>query len=101
MIVAILLTTMLVVRAAPFGLADVKSRQASSRWLVISIVLVNLALTLITALKGKPWLALFAPFATVAGLIGALRLATPTSPWARRKQRLVTLIGGSPSPTTS
>jgi hypothetical protein len=120
-IVAVVLIGMLLVSAAPFGLDDVSDAEASSRWLVIGIVGLNLCLTLVTALKGKPWLALLSTFVTFAGIVGAIRLAAPTSPWARRryspreieratrraapwvrrKQRLVTLIGGSPSPEST
>lgn len=117
-IVAVVLTGMLLVRAAPFGLGDISAGEASARWLVVSVVTVNLTLTLVTALKGKPWLALLSTFLTVVGVIGAVRLATPGSPWARsrygpgaaalaarraapwerRKQRLINLIGGSSLP---
>ena len=114
-IVAVVLCLMLLVRVTPFGINDLTSAQASSRWIVVSVVAVNLALTLVTALKGKFWLALISTFLTVFGLIGAIRMATPQSPWARRRyrpdkrafavlraapwdrrrQRLVSLIGGS------
>jgi hypothetical protein len=120
-IVAVVLTGMLLVRAAPFGVGDVSTAEVSTRWIVIAIVGVNLCLTLVTALKGKAWLALLSTFVTVAGLVGAVRLATSDSPWARRwygrpkrdyarrrgapwvrrKQRLITLIGGSPTPSGS
>jgi hypothetical protein len=116
-IVTVTLIGMLLVHAVPFGLRDVSSEEATSRWLVFSIVSVNLCLTLVTALKGKFWLALLSTCVTFSGLIGAFRLATPSSPWARkrygdkemeraqrrsvpwarRKHRLVSLIGGAPS----
>jgi hypothetical protein len=118
-IVAVVLTSTLLVRAAPFGLDDLTPAEATSRWLVFTVVGVNHKQSLITALKGKFWLALLSTFLPVFGVIGALRLATPESPWARRrysadkcayavhraapwalrKQRLVTLIGGSPTVT--
>ena len=116
-IVTVALIALLLVHAVPFGLRDVSNEEAASRWLVFSIVSVNLCLTVLTALKGKFWLALLSTSVTFAGLIGAFRLATPTSPWARkrydekemararrraapwdlRKHRIVSLIGGAPS----
>ncbi|WP_018637213.1 hypothetical protein [Parafrankia elaeagni] len=73
---------------------------------------------MLTALKGKPWLALFSVFATVIGVWGVTRLAAPRSPWARRtyderklarageraarwsrrRDRVFTLIAGADSP---
>jgi hypothetical protein len=120
-IVAVLVIAMLLVHAVPFGVDDLKPGEASARWLAVSIVSVNLFLTLVTALKGKPWLALFSTIITIIGVFGALRLATPQSPWAkrwydadkcaaaarraapwvRRKQRLISLIGGSPTPVAA
>jgi hypothetical protein len=116
-ILTVVLISMLLVHAAPFGLRDVSSGEAYARWLVFAIVTVNLCFTVATALKGKFFLALFATIVPLVGLFGAFRLGTPTSPWARkrydeatlerarrrtapwdrRKHRLVTLIGGAPS----
>ena len=120
-IVAVGLTGMLLVRALPFGLGDISSGEKSARWLVVSVCAINLSLTAVTAAKGKPWMALASVFVTAIGVIGAVRLATPQSPWARRrygrealeraarrsapwtwrKQRLISLIGGSPTPAHS
>ncbi len=119
-IVAVLVIVMLLVRAVPFGASDPRPGELSARWVAVAIVSGNLILTVVSALKGKPWLALFSTCVTVIGLIGALRLATPESPWARRwygvekceaatrraqpwvrrKSKLISLIGGSPSPVT-
>jgi hypothetical protein len=116
-VVTVGLIGMLLVHAVPFGLRDVSSEEAASRWLVFSIVALNLCFTIVTALKGKFWLALLSTCVTFVGIVGAVRLATPTSPWARkrygerelerarrraapwdrRKHRLVSLIGGAPS----
>jgi hypothetical protein len=96
---------------------DLHSDELAARWLTVGIVALNLALTVLTALKGKFWLMLLATYVPVAGLIGAVRLAKPHSPWARwrygaakrahaahrnapwarRQARLVSLIGGAPS----
>jgi hypothetical protein len=91
--------------------------EITARWLLVSLVIVNVLFTVITALKGKPWLALLSLSATVVGVIGAVRLAKPGSPWARyrykdrpdllaraerraerweaRKHRYITLLAGA------
>jgi hypothetical protein len=116
-IVTVALIAILLVHAVPFGLRDVSAEEAASRWLLFSIVAVNLVFILVTALKGKFWLALLGTFVPFVGIVGAVRMATPNSPWARRrydekaleraknrsapwdrrKHRLVSLIGGAPS----
>jgi hypothetical protein len=116
-IVAVTLTLILLVRAAPFGISNIAHDEATARWLAVGILLLNLVLTVITALKGKFWLMILATYIPFFGFVGAIRLGTPRSiwarrfydgvkrsraearyaPWERRKQRLVTLIGGKPS----
>jgi hypothetical protein len=116
--VAVVSTAMLAVTVSPFGLS-ISRAEVTVRWVTITTVGFNLCLTVITALKGKPWMALLSVAVPTVGLAGACRLASATSPWARRryrdrpdlrrkaaartarwkrrKQRLVTLIGGAPS----
>ncbi|RAY12329.1 hypothetical protein DPM19_24555 [Actinomadura craniellae] len=117
-VVAVLITGMLVVGAIPFGIEDLRGTHAAARWAAITLVCGNLAFTLLTAYKGKPWLALLSVALPPAGWVGAFRLAASTSPWARRryrarprkaaraarrttrwhrrKERLVVLVGGAP-----
>jgi hypothetical protein len=118
-VAAVMLTGMLLVGAAPFGLTDASSAETGARWSVFAVVGVNLAFTMLTALKGKHWLALLSVFVPVVGVVAGLRLAVPHSPWARwryrdgsdtldvataradrwmrRKNRLLNMIGGAPS----
>jgi hypothetical protein len=84
-IVASALTGLLLVRAAPFGLADISDDERSARWTLVALVLFNLSLTVLTAVKGKPWVALCSVFVTLVGIWGVARLAAPRSPWARRR----------------
>jgi hypothetical protein len=117
-IVSVLVIVLLLVHAVPFGVNDPRPSELSARWFAVAIVVVNLGFTLVTALKGKPWMAFFSTFITLLGVIGAVRLAVPDSPWARRfysaercaeatrrakpwrrrKAKLVSLIGGKPNP---
>ena len=74
--------------------------------------------TVVTALKGKLWLALLSVPVGALGVVGAVRLGYPASPWGRRryprrpgkleratrratgwnrrKNWLITLLGGAP-----
>lgn len=52
----------------------------------IAVVLtVNLAFTVICLLKGKTWSGVIGIYIGLIALIGAIRLARPGSPWARRR----------------
>jgi hypothetical protein len=54
--------------------------------LSIAVVLaVNLAFTVICLLKGKTWCGVIGIYVGLFALIGAIRLARPGSPWARRR----------------
>jgi len=73
---------------APFGVNDVVPADESvSPWQYVWAVTFNGALVLLTLLKGKIWTGLLAIFVPLLGLVGAIRLARPTSPWARWRYR--------------
>jgi hypothetical protein len=77
-IVATLIAGLVVVGAQPFGLDE-----ASSVAGTLSGAALVLTLAGITFVKGRILLGTVAVFVPVVGLIAALRLAKPTSPWAR------------------
>jgi hypothetical protein len=80
-VVAALLGGLIVLGLAPFELADKSSAVAS----ILVVVALDVALCILAILKGKPILGLTGVFVPLASLLGAIRLATPTSPWARRR----------------
>ncbi|GAB3682623.1 hypothetical protein [Angustibacter aerolatus] len=93
-LVGVVLTAMLVVGAAPFGFtgaAQTRPDGALGRWFAVGLVALNLVLTVVTALKGKIWMAILSVPVWVVGLVGAVRLARPDSPWARRRYDAATL----------
>jgi hypothetical protein len=114
-IVAALLGGLVVLGVAPF---DLPNRASSMGSLVLAIA-VDLAFSTAAILKGKPLLGLLGVFFPVASIVGSVRLAAPTSPWARwryppegrrmersrerftrvraRRRRLMNAIGGAPS----
>lgn len=91
--IAVAATGLILIGLRPVGLTDVGDLRPHSAVpvgvfvLVLTNLLVNLALAIITLLKGKIWtgmLGLFVPFML---LFSALRLARPGSPWARWRYR--------------
>ena len=79
-IVATILAGGIAIGLAPLG-AD--GTDGSSLGLVLTI-LINLGACVVTAFKGKIWMAIFGLFIPFVGEIGAIRLAKPNSPYARR-----------------
>jgi lysyl-tRNA synthetase class 2 len=82
-ILATAATLVVLLGVIPFGIGDATNAEDSGRWSIVTTLFVNLVCTVITAFKGKTWLALFSVVFPLAGLIGAIRLARPASPWAR------------------
>ncbi|MFF5297067.1 hypothetical protein [Paractinoplanes globisporus] len=79
---------MLVLGAAPLGFDDTAaSGERVGRWDITLTVLLNALLVIITLAKGKVWTGLIGVLAPGLAFVGALRLARPSSPWARRFYR--------------
>jgi hypothetical protein len=113
--VATLLGGMIVLGLAPFDLSE----QGGSIGSLVAAALIDIALAALAIFKGKPLLGLIGVFLPFFSLVGAIRLASPNSPWARRRyapdsrkmqrsqerwqrvrerrQRLGDAIGGTPS----
>ena len=70
-VLAALIGGLIVLGFAPFELAD----QSGAIVSILIVVALDVALCILAILKGKP----------ILGLTGAIRLATPTSPWARKR----------------
>ena len=80
-VVAALLGGLIVLGLAPFEL----SKQSSAVVSLAAVVAIDLFFCVLSILKGKPLLGLTGLFIPFASLVGSIRLATPTSPWARRR----------------
>jgi hypothetical protein len=81
-IVAAVLGGLIVLGGAPFDLSG-HTGAAPVESLVI-VVALDLLLAFLAILKGKPMLGLIGIFIPFVSLVGAIRLASPTSWWARR-----------------
>lgn len=72
---------------APFGVNDVSAAELHDRAAVVVSVAANFLFALLALSKGKARTALFGVIVPLIAVVGALRLARPGSPWARRFYR--------------
>ncbi|WP_059006937.1 hypothetical protein [Streptomyces specialis] len=88
---AVVLTTSLLVILltgfSPLGVDDVGRDESQDRASAVTTLLVNFALALTALLKGKFRVAILGVLIPVVALVGAVRLARPGSPWAKRLYR--------------
>ncbi|MFB7777088.1 hypothetical protein [Streptomyces bauhiniae] len=69
---------------SPFGVNDLSQDELQDRGGVIAFVAANFLISLVALSKGKARTAVFGAIVPLLALAGALRLARPTSFWARR-----------------
>lgn len=83
-IVAVCAGLLLILGASPWG--DTSGLTGPEAAVAITITLAtNLVFAVICLLKGKFWTGFFGIFIPVLGIVGALRLARPGSPWAHKR----------------
>jgi hypothetical protein len=82
-VVAALVAGLIVVGLAPFEL----HRHNAAVTSILLAVAIDLVLCTLAILKGKPLVGLTGVFIPLVSLVGAVRLAAPSSPWARRRYR--------------
>jgi hypothetical protein len=80
-VMATVIGALIVLGFAPFDLHD----NGSSIGTLAIAVVIDVFLALVAILKGKPVLGLIGIFIPLVSLVGAVRLAAPRSPWARRR----------------
>jgi hypothetical protein len=71
----------------PFGVNEVSNAERGSRGVVVAEVCVNFAFALLALVKGKLRIAVIGVLVPLVAIVGAVRLARPGSPWARRVYR--------------
>ncbi|MFD8808529.1 hypothetical protein [Streptomyces sp. NPDC059597] len=69
---------------SPFGVNDLTHDELQDRGGVIATIAVNFFFSLVALSKGKARVAIFGAIVPLLALAGAIRLARPSSPWARR-----------------
>ncbi|MGW1230041.1 hypothetical protein [Streptomyces sp. NPDC001515] len=72
---------------SPLGVDGLTDDQEQNRLGAVLTLLVNFGFVLITLFKGKARMAVVGTLVPFVALVGAVRLARPTSPWARRFYR--------------
>lgn len=70
---------------SPFGVDDVGAAESSVRIGALGVVVITLAAVIVCVDKGKYRLSLIAVFLPPVAVVGAIRLARPTSRWDRRR----------------
>ncbi len=71
----------------PFGVNELTPDETADRLTVVQTVAVNFLFALLALVKGKARMAVIGVFVPFVALFGAIRLARPNSPWARRLYR--------------
>jgi hypothetical protein len=82
--ITIALCGLLLLGLRPLGVDDVAG---DGLWAVAAVLLFDMVVALVALLKGKIWTGLIGLFIGVVAVVGAVRLARPDSPWARRRYR--------------
>ncbi|MET7902920.1 hypothetical protein [Streptomyces sp. NPDC005336] len=71
----------------PFGVNEVSAAERGNRGVVAAEIVINFAFALFALVKGKLRIAVLGVLVPVVAIVGAVRLARPGSPWARRFYR--------------
>ncbi|MFH9659877.1 hypothetical protein ACH4NF_05685 [Streptomyces sp. NPDC017248] len=69
---------------SPFGVDNLTRQELTDRTTAVANIAANFVLSLVALGKGKTRTALFGVIVPLVALVGAVRLARPGSPWARR-----------------
>ncbi|MFG2562804.1 hypothetical protein [Streptomyces sp. NPDC048496] len=87
----VVLTTALVLLLlggfSPLGVKELTSDQQQGRFGIVLTLLINFCFVLIALFKGKARMAVIGTLVPFVALFGAIRLARPTSMWAKRLYR--------------
>ena len=84
-ILGVTFITLLLTGLTPQSIGEVGDLVAMSRWVGSALILSGAAFVIVSYLKGKLFLGTVGIFAPPVAVIGALRLAKPSSPWAHRR----------------
>ncbi|MFB4295913.1 hypothetical protein [Actinomadura sp. NTSP31] len=86
--VTVALCGLLLLGLRPLGADELGHRgQTEGGWNIAGVLVFDLGLAVVALLKGKTWTGLIGLFIGIVALVGAIRLARPGSPWARRRYR--------------
>ncbi|MFD3658768.1 hypothetical protein [Streptomyces sp. NPDC058620] len=72
---------------SPLGVDEMSDDEQQDRLSIVLTLVVNFAFVLVALFKGKARMAVLGALIPFVALVGAVRLARPTSPWAKRFYR--------------
>jgi lysyl-tRNA synthetase class 2 len=84
-IVAVSAGLLIVLGFHPAGTSGTGLAGSAAAAVVVSTIVVNLCFAVVCLMKGKYWTGFFGIFVPILGIIGAIRVARPDSPWAHRR----------------
>ncbi|MFD7666770.1 hypothetical protein [Streptomyces sp. NPDC059788] len=86
-IVTAALVALILSGSLPFGVNELSPDEFHNRFRVVRTVGINFLFALVALFKGKGRMAVIGVFVPFVALFGAIRLARPNSPWAKRFYR--------------
>lgn len=69
----------------PTGMGDTGLTGAAAATVIGTTIAINLCFAVVCLLKGKYWTGFFGIFVPILGVVGAIRVARPDSPWAHKR----------------
>jgi lysyl-tRNA synthetase class 2 len=84
-IVAVCAGFLFILGLRPVGLGSTGLTGVAAATVIAITVFINLCFAVVCLLKGKYWTGFFGIFIPIIGIVGAIRLARPNSPWARKR----------------
>jgi len=82
-VIAVAVTTMLVIGALPLGVDGMTIGENTGLWGFVGILALNFILVGVALLKGRLWLGILGLLVPLLALVAAVRVARPKSPYAR------------------
>ncbi len=84
-IVAVCAGLLIILGFSPAGTGDTGLTGGAAAATIGVTIFINLCFAVVCLLKGKYWTGFFGIFVPILGIVGAIRVARPDSPWARRR----------------
>jgi lysyl-tRNA synthetase class 2 len=84
-IVAVCAGLLIILGFNPAGTSNAGLTGGAAAVVIAITIAVDLCFAVVCLLKGKFWTGFFSIFVPIVGVVGAIRVARPTSPWARRR----------------
>ncbi|MFE9427142.1 hypothetical protein ACFYNO_29715 [Kitasatospora sp. NPDC006697] len=86
-ILGILFTALLLTGYVPLAVPGQSGSEGTGRWGLVAVISVNALMSVVALFKGKLWTGLLGIMVPGLSWVGAIRLARPSSPWARWRYR--------------